>query len=417
VLRTGGRRTGHYISPHLHRYNERIRLNGQPAPPDVFASAMTETRTAIERVAPACAGRAFLAFDALTAAAFVAFREHAVDIQIIEVGLGGTLDSTNVFHTDPRPPATPTTRPPSAAPAPHDVERGSGGEVVIITPISLEHTAILGDTIPAIAAQKAGIITDGATVVVAPQRESALDVIREVARDHGATVIEVAASCQVSRTSATADGQQFRLKTPRATYAATLPLAGRHQLENAATAIIACEELAAREGFEVTTDHVRKGLAGVAWPARLEVLKRRPLVIVDGAHNGDSAKRMAAALADDFALRRATFLFGTLEGKDVAAMAAAVAPMAERVLVTAWPSARAADPRECAAAFRAAGADVASYASLPEAFEAALAEAAGRGAVVAFGSLAFAAAVREYVLGIESDMIRLRFQAPGSGSG
>jgi dihydrofolate synthase/folylpolyglutamate synthase len=398
VLNAAGLRTGYYISPHLHRFNERIRIDARPIERVAFAASMTRVREAIEGVQPRFPGRQFLAFDALTAASFVAFRDASVDVQIVEVGLGGLIDSTNVFH---------------AAPLLHDVERESRGEtpvqphVVVLTPISLEHQAILGDTIAAIAAQKAGIIVDGTAVIVAPQRESALDVFRTVASERGATMIEVAQACQMTRTTATAEGQHFKLKTPRATYDAELPLAGRHQLDNAATAIVACETLAERCDVDLTPAHVSAGLAKVVWPGRLEVLKRRPLVIIDGAHNGDSAKRMVMALREYFGLSRVTLLFGTLAGKDVAAMADAVALVADHVFVTAWPGARAADPRDLAAAFRPHDVPVSTFGGLPQAFDAASAQAGERGAVVAFGAIAFVAAVREYLLGIESDMIRL----------
>jgi dihydrofolate synthase/folylpolyglutamate synthase len=362
-----------------------VRIDSKPAERDSFAAAMTAVREAMDSVAPRFPGRSFLAFDALTAAAFVAFRDAGVAVQVIEVGLGGLLDSTNVFDAT---------------------------DVVVLTPISLEHTAILGSTIPAIAAQKAGIITLGAAVVVAPQRESALDVFRAAAAARGASMIEVAAACQMTRTSASAEGQEFRLRTPRASYAAKLPLAGRHQLDNAATAVVACEELAQRRGFELTPQHVRAGLAAVSWPGRLEVLKRNPVVIIDGAHNGDSVKRLVAALREYFGLSHATLLAGTLAGKDVQAMADAAAPIADHVYVTAWQHARAADPRTLAEAFRPHGVPVTVFGSLPDAFEAAAADVGARGAIVAFGAIAFVAALREYLLGIESDMIRLQTQQP-----
>jgi dihydrofolate synthase/folylpolyglutamate synthase len=381
VLRAAGASTGFYVSPHLHRYNERIRINGDACLRETFAAAMTVVRAAVEDVAPRFVTRRFLAFDALTAAAFVAFRDQNVNLQIVEVGLGGLLDSTNVFDAT---------------------------EVVVLTPISLEHTAILGDTIPQIARQKAGIIKPGSRVVVAPQRESALDVFREVGAERGATITEVATTCQMTRTSANADGQEFRLKTARAEYRARLPLLGRHQLDNAATAIVALEELTDKRGvLDLTPELVREGLANVVWPARIEVLKRKPLVIIDGAHNGDSARRLVAALRDHFGLDRATILFGTLAGKDIDAMAQAVAPLADAVFVSGWHSARAADPRAIAEAFRAGDVPVTVLGDFPQAFEAATAHAGERGAVVAFGSLAFVAQLREYLLGIESDMILL----------
>jgi dihydrofolate synthase/folylpolyglutamate synthase len=384
ILRAAGRRTGYYISPHLHRYSERIRLDGAAATHEEFADAMTPVRTAIDDVAPMLTGRQFLAFDALTAAAFAAFAENAVDAQITEVGLGGTLDSTNVFDET---------------------------AVVVLTPISLEHTALLGDTIGEIAAQKAGIITSGARVVVAPQRESALDVFRAVAAERGASTIEVAAACQIARTTASSEGQDFKLKTARNTYAAHLPLIGRHQLDNAATAIVACEELADVCGFEITPAHVGDALASVVWPGRMEALKRKPLVIIDGAHNADSAKRLAAALKEHFGLARATFLFGTLMGKDIEGMAHAITPLADEVFVTGWTSARAAEPHEVAAVFREAGVPITVFGDLPRAYEAAAAQAGERGAVVACGAIAFVAQVREYLLGIESDRLLLASEA------
>lgn len=389
VLEAAGRRTGTYVSPHLHRYNERIRVGGVACERDVFAEALTAVREAMDAVAPHIPERAFLAFDALTAAAFVVLHDAAVDVQIIEVGLGGTLDSTNVFDEEQRASST------------------EQRHLVVLAPISLEHTAILGGTIGEIAAQKAGIILRGATVVIAPQRESALDVFRAVADGRGADVIEVASACQMTRTSATSEGQEFKLKTANGAYAAKLPLAGRHQLDNAATAIVACETLAGLCGFELTPQQVREGLARVVWPGRLEVLKRQPLVIIDGAHNGDSAKRMVAALHEYFGLTHAIFLFGTLVGKDVSAMAAAVAPFADAVYVSSWAHVRAADPRATSEAFRETEAPVSVFADPGAAYEAAAAEAGSRGTVVAFGSIAFVAAVREYLLGIESDMIRL----------
>ena len=384
ILRGAGARTGFYISPHLHRFNERIRIDTDPASHDAFAGAMTSVREAIERVAARTPERSFVAFDALTAGGFVAFRDAEVEAQIIEVGLGGRLDPTNVFDAT---------------------------DVVVLTPISLEHTAVLGSTIPEIAREKAAIIKPGSTVVIAPQRESALDVFRERAAEAGSPVTEVASVCQMSRSAATAEHQDFKLKTSRATYDVRLPLLGRHQTDNAATAIIACEELMRRMERDLDASTVRRALADVRWPARIEVIKRKPLVVVDGAHNGDSMKRLVVAMREHFGVASATVLFGTLAGKDVEAMADVLAPFARDVLVTSWPSARAAEPRAAAERFRRTGASVTAYGSLPQACDAAEAEAGERGTIVACGSIAFAAAVREYLLGLESDMIMLASEA------
>jgi len=426
MLGVAGLRTGCYVSPHLHRYSERVRIDGKPVDEAAFASAMTRVRSAMEAVAPRFLERQFLAFDALTAAAFVAFEDAEVDVQVVEVGLGGRLDSTNVFHEN----LEPRTKNPTQSREQRAESRGV--DVCVITPISLEHTEILGGTIAEIAAEKAGIITPGAAVVVAPQRESAIDVVRARADACGATVVEVAKVCQMTRTSCTAEHQEFKVKTvgrghdgtsppdeqmgaaeaarlrrEGASYSARLPLVGRHQLDNAATAIVACEELAGRRGFDFTPEHVRQGLSGVAWPGRIEIIKRKPLLIIDGAHNGDSAKRLAAALREHFGLSRAVLLFGTLAGKDITSMAEAMAPLADHVLAVAWPSPRAAEPAQSAAAFRQCDVPASAFGALPDALGAAMAQAGERGAVVAFGALAFVAAVREWVLGIESDMMRV----------
>jgi dihydrofolate synthase/folylpolyglutamate synthase len=138
----------------------------------------------------------------------------------------------------------------------------------------------------------------------------------------------------------------------------------------------------------------------------MEAITRKPLVVVDGAHNGDSIKRLVAAMREHFGVTSAVVLFGTLAGKDVEAMAEALAPMASEVFVTGWTSARAADPREVVGGFRRVGVEGAAYGSLPQAYDAATGAAGGR-AIVACGSIAFAAAVREYLLGLESDMIML----------
>ncbi len=394
VLGAAGLRAGCHVSPHLHRYTERIRVGGKPVAREGFAAAISAVHAAMDTVSPELHGREFVAFDALTAAAFVAFGEAACDAQVIEVGLGGALDPTNVFHGD-----------------------AVRSDVAVMTPISLEHTAVLGGTIAEIAEQKAGIIARGCTVVVAPQRESALEVFRRVAAEREATIVEVASVCRLARDRADIDGQEFRLRTQRAEYAGRLPLMGRHQLENAATAIVACEELAARRGIEVTPAHVRAGLAQVSWPARLEVIKRAPLIVIDGAHNGDSAKRMVQALREDAGLRGATFVLGTFAGKDIAGMLSAVSPMALRVFAPVWGHARAASFEDIAEAARGAlepETPLLRHGSPADAIEAAIADGGRREPIVAFGSLAFAARVREYLLGIEFDIIDA---APGRGTG
>jgi dihydrofolate synthase/folylpolyglutamate synthase len=371
VLRKAGLRTGLYTSPHLHRFVERIAIDGEPVAPEDFGRLMGELRPQIE--AEDADGRygTISTFEALTALAFLAFREHGVEAQVLEVGLGGRLDATNVFDTK---------------------------DVCVITPVSLEHTAVLGDTIGQIASEKAGIITPGATVIMAPQRESAADVVRAVCAELGAELIEVAQACALSRTKHDRDGQEFSLRTPRTTHKLRLPLLGRHQLDNAAAAVLAVEAL----GIEIDEAALHDGLAAVKWPCRIEILKHRPLVVADGSHNRDSARRLVQTLRDDLGVREAVLVIGCSGDKDLGALAEELAPLATHVITTRSRHPRSQDARAVAQAFSERELPVAVEEPVGAAVDAALAQAAGA-AVVICGSLFVAAEAREHVLGVAYD--------------
>ncbi len=385
ILTASGLRTGLTTSPHLHRFTERVTVDGAPIDAEAFAAAVAQLRPAVESVRGAMPERELVTFDLITAAAFITFRDAACQAQVVEVGLGGRLDATNVFDTP---------------------------DVCVITPISLEHTAILGDTVAAIAAEKAAIIKPGAVAVMGLQREAAAEVIRARAKAVGAELLEVAQTCAVQPRARGLDGQEFALRTPGGTHRLHIPLIGRHQLENAATAVLVAEALATR-GAPVTPEAIREGLASVRWPGRLEILKRRPLLIVDGAHNADSARRVAEALRDDLGLEQAVFVVGALAGKDVAGMAREVEELAAGVVAPAWENPRAASAAEVTVVFAEAGLEAEAAASVDDALGRARQLGGESGAVVAFGSIAFAAAVRECVLGLESDMMRLQPRAAG----
>ncbi len=372
TLRQADRRTGLYTSPHLHRFIERIAIDGEPIAPEEFGRLLGEVWPQIE--AEDTDGRygAVSTFEALTALAFVAFRERDVEWQVLEVGLGGRLDATNVF----------------------DVK-----DVCVITPISLEHTAILGDTVAQIAGEKGGIITPGARVVMSPQRESAAEVVRRVCAERGSELIEVAQTCALTRTRHDRDGQEFTLRTPRATYRLRLPLLGRHQLDNAATAVLAIEAL----GAEIDETAVREGLAAVRWPCRIELLKRHPLVVADGAHNRDSARRLVQTLRDDLGLQDAVLIVGCSGDKDLVALASELTPIATHVIATRSRSPRAKDPAEIATVFAEQEVPVAVEEPVGAAVDAALAQGGPADAVVVCGSLFVAAEAREHVLGITYD--------------
>lgn len=371
VLQQAGLSTGLYTSPHLHRFVERIAVNGEPISQDAFGRLLGELAPHIEAEDADGSYGKVSTFEALTALAFLYFRERDVEWQVLEVGLGGRLDATNVFDEK---------------------------DVCVITPISLEHTAVLGDTIAQIAEEKAGIITPGATVVMAPQREAAADVVRRVCAERGAELIEVAQTCALNRTRHSLDGQDFALRTPRTTYRLHLPLLGRHQLENAATAVLALEAL----NVEIDDAAVRQGLPAVRWPGRNELLRRRPLVVADGAHNRDSARRLVQTLREDLGLSEAVLVVGCSGDKDVAALADELVLIATQVIATRSRHPRAMDPREIARVFTERGLPVAAEEPVAAALQAALAQAESA-AVVACGSLFVAAEAREHVLGVAYD--------------
>jgi dihydrofolate synthase/folylpolyglutamate synthase len=262
---------------------------------------------------------------------------------------------------------------------------------------------VLGDTVPRIAEEKAAIVTPGATVIMAPQRESAADVIRRVAGEQGAALVEVAQACALSRQRASLDGQELTLRTPVDTYKLRLPLLGRHQLDNAATAVLAVEALAARSDVALEAAAVREGIANTRWPCRIEVVRRKPLVIIDGAHDRDSARRLAQTVRDDIGRSGVVVVVGTQRDKDIEAVADELAPLASQAIATRSRSPRARDAREVARAFAERELPVAIEEAAGAAVDAALAIAGGDGTIVVCGSLFVAAEAKEHLLGIAYD--------------
>jgi dihydrofolate synthase/folylpolyglutamate synthase len=372
ILRADGRSTGLFTSPHLHSYTERIRIDGEPLGEGEWARLTAAVREVVEGGAVP-EGRSLVTFDLLTALAFLAFRERGVDCQVLEVGLGGRLDSTNVFEVK---------------------------DVCAVTAIGLEHTDVLGDTVEAIAAEKAGIVRPGATVVIGPQpHEAAREVVRRAAADAGCTVVDATESYSWQRLSHDLDGQTFALRRPGGVLQLRLPLLGEHQLENAATAV-ACVDALAGRGLTIGEAAIEDGLARVRWPGRMEVLLRRPLVIADGAHNGDSARRLRECLTDYLSCRSAFLIVGMSAGKDAAGFARELAPIARRLVAVRSAHPRAMPPQEVAAAFAAAGADAQPAEKVGEALDEALAAVEGEEVICLTGSLFVAAEGRAYLRGI-----------------
>ncbi|HXG41341.1 MAG TPA: Mur ligase family protein [Dehalococcoidia bacterium] len=371
VLRHAGLRSGLYTSPHLDSFCERVRIDGQPIAEEEFARHAAQALAAAEAVKSSLPDRQLVTFDLLTAIGFLAFCHHRVHVQVVEVGLGGRVDSTNVF---PRK------------------------EASVITPISLEHTAILGDTPAAIAREKAAIVRPPGPLVLAPQGYAeAKRVCLEAAAAAGVEVVDVASRYRWRVLERGTQGQRFFLEWEGGSLEAHLPLLGTHQVENAATAVAVAHALAL-QGLPVDEEAIRRGLERVSWPGRLEVLSQAPLVVADGAHNRDSARRLREALVDHFAAVEAVLVVGTLADKDVDGMAQELAPICGAVIASPFDHPRAMSPEGVAAAFARAGCRVVLARDIEDALGQALAISGGRALICLTGSLAFVAEGRRPLL-------------------
>ncbi|MCI0886171.1 MAG: bifunctional folylpolyglutamate synthase/dihydrofolate synthase, partial [Chloroflexi bacterium] len=306
----------------------------------------------------------------LTAIGFLAFRDARLEAQVIEVGLGGRVDSTNVFDSK---------------------------ELAVITPLSLEHMAVLGETIEEIAAEKAAIVGPRTeAVVLAPQTsEAAADVVRERAKGARVPLIDVRASYSWRVVAHDLRGQDVRIERPGGGLDVRLPLLGAHQAENAATAVAGADAL--RESAEIADEAILQGLASVRWPGRLEVLHESPLVIADGAHNRESARRLADALRDYFGAERVTFVVGALSDKDVRGLAEELVPMATIVFAARSAHPRSLEAAEIAAVFGERGARAEHVDSVANALEKAMAASGSDAVICLTGSLFVAAEGRAHL--------------------
>ena len=322
VLTASGYKTGLYTSPHLHSFTERIRIDGKPIRESEFAALVWRLKPEFDAFNQLGVHGELTTFEILTALAFAHFKEQAVDFQVLETGLGGRLDATNVVQ--PR--------------------------VCAITSISLDHTEVLGNTLAQIAAEKAGITKPGSTVVSAPQHPEVRSVMSSVCRQQGARLVEVGQDIVWYITERSDSSQSFRLNGLRGSYDLTIPLLGEHQLDNAAVAVGVAEVLAGL-GVRISAESVATGLSRISWPGRLQVLRRHPLLVVDGAHNADSARKLVKALPEYFRFARAILVVGTSRDKDIAGIVDGLLPLSTEVIVTRSRNPRAADASALAAEF------------------------------------------------------------------
>jgi len=367
ILKSAGYKVGLYTSPHLLSFTERIQVDGKPILEEDWARLTERLQPEVEAENRIGDLGELTTFEILTAMAFLHFRQVRADFQVLEVGLGGRLDATNVVKP----------------------------QVCVITSISYDHTDVLGDTLAKIAGEKAGIIKSGAVVVSAPQFKEAMEVIERVCGERRVKLVKVGEDVTWEKGSFDAEGQSFRVKGLKREYDLWIPLLGLHQMENAANAVAAAEMLTDM-GAKITAEDIAYGLVKVNWPGRLQVLGREPWVIVDGAHNAYSMQRLGEALKQYFKYDKLTMILGFGGDKDIAGMAAEAVKMTGDIILVSSRHPKSVKAEVLAEEFLKHGVTPRSAESVTAAIKLALEGAKPGDLICAAGSIFVIAEVMEY---------------------
>lgn len=384
ALKMSGLKTGFYTSPHLQDYCERIQVDLYPIPHAIFIELVDYMIPYIEQV------KEITTFELTTALAFLYFQRQAVDIAVMEVGLGGRLDATNVV--DPI--------------------------VSVITSLSLDHVNVLGDTLAKIAFEKGGIIKPGRPVVVAPQKEEARIVLERIAKERNSPLIQVGKDYLYAAASHDLDKQSFFV-WPKEEQSLVnmyiesagrdewkpvrlqIPLLGFHQVQNAATAFVTLETIN-RNGINVHLDDISRGFSEVNWPGRFEILSKKPLIVIDSAHNRESALRLRNAIDDYFPGMPKVLVFGASEDKDIQGMLIELIPRVKTIVATKSTHPRAVEPEVIVNYALQFGLRGIQTSSIEEGLDTALRLAGDEALVLVTGSLFVAGAVRDVWLNRKS---------------
>jgi dihydrofolate synthase/folylpolyglutamate synthase len=367
ILHQAGYSVGLYVSPHLERFSERIVVNGDEISDDDLEKIVEQVRPFVEEMKQQ--GNAPTFFEIVTAVAFLYFQKRSVDYAVVEVGLGGRLDATNIV--------TPL--------------------VSVITNISLEHTNILGDSIEKIAFEKAGIIKERVPVVTATTG-NARDVIAKVAKDHNAPVVFVEQTWW-KRVSWDGKEQEFSIQGSLREYTVRTSLLGIHQGENIAVSLAAVEQMQ-MQGVFLTDADIVKGVEVASNPGRMEIVAESPTILLDGAHNPGGIKVLVEALTQDFTYKHLILVFGVLKDKDIPPMVAMIVPIADCIIVTKSSSPRAYDPVLLKEQITAVDPlkEVVVTSSVPEAVDFARRHARRKDLICVTGSLFTVGEARQYLL-------------------
>ncbi len=364
VLQGAGYKVGLYTSPHLHDYCERIQINQIPISHQELIRQVNAIKPAVASIPE------ITTFEITTAIGFQCFAEQKVDIAIVEVGLGGRLDATNVV--------TPI--------------------LSVITSLSYDHMNILGDTIEKIAGEKGGIIKKSIPVVIAPQGFPEVNsVLAEIANKNDSKIVFVEEEYTYTSQFHSLEGQRFSLskltqaKQEPVNY--TISLLGYHQIENAATARAALDVINTR-GFQISEDNVVDGFRSAYWPCRFEIIKKNPLIILDSAHNVDSAIKLQATVKEYLKNKKITLIFGASEDKNIRGMFEVLFPVVDDIIVTKSIHPRAFEPENLAEIASQLKRDATITQSIEEALEL-IREKSTHGVVLITGSIFVAAAAKE----------------------
>lgn len=369
VLQDAGYKVGFYTSPHMIDFTERIQVNRVPVSRQELVSLVDQLKPGVEQI------EQLTTFELTTAAAFLHFTQQKVDIAVIEVGLGGRLDATNVVNP----------------------------LISVITSLSMDHMNVLGDTLAKIAGEKAGIIKPGKPVVSAPQKLEAIEVIQRVAaerkspltlveEEYSAVPIQRSLKQQVIEIHRKKNGKILPVGVEF-----SLPLLGAHQAQNAVTAYAVLEKLQ-RMGWKIELENIQRGFSQVVWPGRFEILQHDPLVIIDSAHNLDSAEKLAQTVRDYLPGKPLTLIFGASEDKDVAGMIKVLAPISARIIVTQSVHPRSFDAAQLGEIAKEISAQVEVMPVLESALSKGLQEVPQDGVVLVTGSIFVAAGARQYLV-------------------
>lgn len=326
VLIESGFKVGMYTSPYLEEFEERIQINGKNISKEDLSEVVTEVSKAVNKVIELGYDHP-TEFEIITCTMFYYFCKEKVDFALIEVGLGGRLDSTNVMQ-------------------PYSKDTQGGIIASIIVSISMDHMNILGDTIEKIAYEKAGIIKNGVPVIMYPQESSVEQVIEKVCKEKETKLIKVPLNCvqyvesKKISSSSSEYVQNLKIETFDNKYNIELSLLGKHQMLNCATAIFAIEEII-KQGVNIKEENILNALKKVRWIGRLEVIKNTPLVVIDGAHNIDGITKLKENINNYFKYKKMILILGILADKEVEKMVSIIVPMAERVIAVTPNSCRA----------------------------------------------------------------------------